>query len=121
MSTPPPPRRRRGHQKADPEAVGKLTAPRKRLAPAAVINPVTGKVAGAKRGKVKLTSWMDEEDAAEVRGTYLGTRDRTGYRSLTAMINAAVMAEVRRLQAEHHRGKPYPPAKPGDVPTGRPL
>jgi hypothetical protein len=116
------PARRRGARKAAPGAVEKLTAPRgKRLSKAPEQNPVTRKVAGVKPEKTKMTSWMPKEDAAQVRAAFLATRQFTDYRSLTDMINTVVLREVRRLQDEHNGGKPWPGARPGDVPTGRPL
>jgi hypothetical protein len=120
MSTASSPAPRRG-KKASAEAVEAVTAPRPRLAKAPVKDPVTGKAEGVKAAKTKLTSWMPVEDAGQVRAAFLATRGKTGYRSLTDLINTAVMKEVRLLQTEHNRGRAWKPAKPGDVPTGRPL
>lgn len=69
----------------------------------------------------KTAWWQLPEDAGRMRAAYLRTRDKTGYRSLTEMINAAVMAEVTRLEARYHGGRPWKPVPAGEIGTGRPV
>lgn len=131
---------RRRVTKADLAAMGQpVTRPRKRAAKATVpavlqavpvkaasAKPAAKRVAGRKpgnegrHGKVKVAVWMDPEDAAQVRGTFLGTQDETGHSSVGALMVAAVLNEVERLEKRYNGGEPYPPAPPGTVPTGRP-
>lgn len=40
--------------------------------------------------------------------------------SLSEFINRAVMAEVRRIEAAHNGGQPFPPLPAGALPQGRP-
>src|SRR3954454_5153590 len=135
MNTNGTPAGRRRVTKADLAAVGQpVTRPRKRAAKARVpavvkvepVKPAAKRVAGRKpgkegrHGKEKVGIWMDPEDVAQVRGTFLGTQDETGHPSVGALMVAAVLNEVERLEKRYNGGEPYPPAPPGAVPTGRP-
>src|SRR4051812_17069489 len=117
MNTNGGPSGRRRVTKADLAAMGQpVTAPRKRAAKAMVpavakavpakavpVKPAAKRVAGRKRsnegkqGKEKVGVWMDPEDAAQVRGTFQGTQDETGYPNLSALITVGALNEVERL------------------------
>lgn len=122
----------RHHTTPDPGAVADLTATRAgRIEKAPEEDPVlaaAGKPARAARrpapapgSKEQLKVWVSAEDAARLRAVFLNTRTETGNRSLSDLVVRAALKEAKRLEKAHHGGKPYEPAAPGDLPTGRPI
>lgn len=74
---------------------------------------------GVEGATVKLPFMLSAEDAAQVRGTFLATIDRSGYERLGHLIRTAVLEEVDRLEEKYHGGKPWPLLKRGRrLPTG---
>lgn len=69
----------------------------------------------------KVTFYQDAEDTARVRAAILHTMVTEGSRNLSQFVNAAVMAEVERLEARYNDGKPWPPVASGEMPQGRPM
>lgn len=84
--------------------------------------PTGSPLDGASGATEKMTFALSAEDAAQLRGTFLATMDRSGYERPAHLIRTAVMAEVRRLQVEYHDGDPWPPLEPGRrLPGGPPV
>lgn len=80
---------------------------------------VTGAPGYGVREQLKV--WSPSGLPAVVRGAYLATRNETGDRSVSDLVNRAIERELRRLAKAHHDGEPFEPAGPGIVPTGRPV
>ncbi len=76
---------------------------------------------GAKKPRAKVSFYQDPEDTNRMRGAILHTMTTEGSRTLTQFINAAVLAEVERLEAKYNGGRPFPPIGPGELPQGRPM
>lgn len=56
-----------------------------------------------------------------MRGAILHTITTEGARKLTQFINAAVMAEVERLEAKYNGGQPFPAVGARELPQDRPM
>lgn len=69
----------------------------------------------------KVTFYQEKTDTDRVRGAILHTIPQEGVRTLSSFVNDAVMKEVERLEREYNGGKPFPPARSGELPQGRPL
>lgn len=125
------PTRRRGAV-PDAGAVADLTAP---PAPAGVLtkapeqDPVLaaarpdhrrrGATGAALREQLKV--WGAPGLPGRLRAAFLATREETGYRSVSELVEHAIEVELRKLERKHHGGKPWEPVQPGIVPTGRPI
>ncbi|MCY0905797.1 ParB family protein [Arthrobacter sp. H14-L1] len=59
------------------------------------------------------------EDADQVRAAFLAAGHVEGYASISELIEAATLKEVRRLQRKHHNGKPWEGAGPGALRPGQ--
>jgi hypothetical protein len=69
----------------------------------------------------KVTFYQDADDTARVRAAILHTMVDEGSRNLSQFVNAAVMAEVERLERKYNNGKPWPAVRSGEMPQGRPM
>ncbi|WP_193073076.1 MULTISPECIES: ParB family protein [Brevibacterium] len=69
----------------------------------------------------KVSFYQRREDTARVRGAVLATRLDEGHRSMSEFINAAVLAEVERLEAKYNDGEPFPPVDANRGHAGRPM
>ncbi|GAB2722861.1 ParB family protein [Arthrobacter bambusae] len=58
-------------------------------------------------------------DAGQVRAAFAAAGHLEGYASISELIEAATLKEVRRLQRRHNNGKPWEPLPPGSARTGR--
>lgn len=66
-----------------------------------------------------FSPYFTQEDADQVRAAFLAAGAAEGYRSVTDMIEASVLREVKRLQRKHNQGKTWDPAPPGALRPGR--
>ncbi|MHA7191882.1 ParB family protein [Arthrobacter sp. MDT2-16] len=56
----------------------------------------------SKRKPASFTPYFSQDDAGQVRAAFLAAGQAEGYRSVTDLIEAAVMREVKRLQRKHN-------------------
>ncbi|MDQ0212119.1 ParB family protein [Arthrobacter bambusae] len=57
--------------------------------------------------------------AGQVRAAFATSGEAEGYASISELIEAATLREVRRLQRKYNKGKPWEPLPPGSARTGR--
>lgn len=70
--------------------------------------------------KIKsFSAYFTEADAEQVRAAFLAAGRLEGYASVTELIEAAVLREVRRLQRRHNGGKKWPGVPAGALRPGR--
>lgn len=69
----------------------------------------------------KVSFYQSREDTARMRGAFMATRAEEGYRSMSEFISAAVLAEVRRLEAKYNDGEPFPAIEADRGHAGKPL
>ncbi|KRE45107.1 hypothetical protein ASG92_12300 [Arthrobacter sp. Soil736] len=60
-----------------------------------------------------------EDEAGQVRAAFLAGGAPEGYASVSDLIVAATMREVRRLQGKHNAGKKWPGVPSGALRRGR--
>ena len=58
-------------------------------------------------------------DADQVRAAFLAAGEFEGYASLSELIEAATLKEVRRLQRKHNNGRAWDGASPGSLRPGQ--
>ena len=66
-----------------------------------------------------FTPYFRVEDAEQVRAAFLAAGRAEGYESVSDLIAAAVLREVRRLQRKHNKGRKWEPVKAGALRPGR--
>ena len=66
-----------------------------------------------------FTPYFTEADAGQVRAAFLAAGEAEGYGSVSDLIEAATLREVRRLQRKHNRGRKWEPAPAGALRPGR--
>lgn len=76
---------------------------------------------GKKAYPHKVSFYQDKTDTERLRGALLATQHQEGYRSMSAFIAAAVMAEVERLEATYNGGQPFPQVSAKGGQLGRPM
>lgn len=69
----------------------------------------------------KVSFYQSREDTSRMRGAVLATRDDEGHRSMSEFLNAAVMAEVERLEEKYNNGEQFPPVEANRSHAGKPL
>lgn len=69
----------------------------------------------------KVSFYQDPDDTARLRAAFAHTHATEGYRSMSDMIDRAVMAEVARLENQHNGGQPWQPVSARNIPQGRPV
>lgn len=69
----------------------------------------------------KVSFYQRREDTARMRGAILATRSEEGHRGMSDFINAAVLAEVERLEAKYNNGEPFPSVEADRGHAGRPM
>lgn len=69
----------------------------------------------------KVSFYQDPADTARLRAAFAHTHATEGYRSMSDMIDRAVMAEVARLENQYNGGRPWPPVSARNIPQGRPV
>jgi len=83
--------------------------------------PATPESQDGKRTRNKVGFYQDPNDSARMRAAFIHTRAETGTRSLSAFIDQAVMAEVRRLERTYNEGQPWGGVHAGTIPPGPPV
>ncbi|WDF35135.1 hypothetical protein PTW37_16675 (plasmid) [Arthrobacter agilis] len=73
----------------------------------------------SKNKPASFTPYFSQTDADQVRAAFLAAGHEEGYRSVTDLIEAAVMREVKRLQRKHNNGRKWEPVAPGTLRPGR--
>ncbi|MCY0903633.1 ParB family protein [Arthrobacter sp. H14-L1] len=63
--------------------------------------------------------YFTREDADQVRAAFLAAGHAEGYASISELIEAATLKEVRRIQRKHHNGHPWEGAGPGALRPGQ--
>ncbi len=63
--------------------------------------------------------YFTRDDADQVRAAFLAAGHAEGYASISELIEAATLKEVRRLQRKHHNGQPWEGAAPGALRPGQ--
>lgn len=72
------------------------------------------------KGKpASFTPYFTEEAAGRVRAAFLAAGGREGYASVSDLIEAATLREVRRLARKYNGGAAWDPAPPGSLRPGR--
>ncbi|MGW9405845.1 ParB family protein [Arthrobacter sp. NPDC055585] len=71
------------------------------------------------REPASFTPYFTEQDADQVRAAFLAAVGAEGHRSVSELIEAAVLREVRRLQRKHNNGRKWAPVKAGALCPGR--
>lgn len=66
-----------------------------------------------------FTPYFTAADADQVRAAYIHAGTDAGYRSISELIEAAVLREVKRLQRRYNDGQPWPPEPAGAARPGR--
>jgi hypothetical protein len=66
-----------------------------------------------------FSPYFTESDAGQVRAAFLAAGHLEGYASITELIEAATMREVRRLQRRHNAGREWPGVPAGVLRPGR--
>jgi Centromere-binding protein ParB C-terminal len=61
-----------------------------------------------------VSPYFTEEDADQIRAAVQAVGEFEGYSSITALVEAATLRELRRLQRKYNRGKKW-----AGVPAGR--
>lgn len=91
-------------------------------APAAVLPPVAPVGGAAAKPARRKEQWHDDaEELALLRAAYLHTHAAEGHRSWSAFVADVMRRERRRLETLHNGGRPWPPVRAGELPTGRPF
>lgn len=73
----------------------------------------------SQRKPASFTPYFTEQDADQVRAAFLAAGGAEGYRSVSELIEGAVLREVRRLQRKHNNGRKWVPVKAGALRPGR--
>ena len=73
----------------------------------------------SKQKPAGFTPYFSVEDADQVRAAFLAAGQAEGYKSVSDLIEAAVLREVRRLQRKHNKGKKWEPVQAGALRPGR--
>ena len=73
----------------------------------------------SKQKPASFTPYFSVEDADQVRAAFLAAGQAEGYKSVSDLIEAAVLREVRRLQRKHNKGRKWKPVQAGALRPGR--
>lgn len=92
-------------------------------APEPVAAPATQPSAAEseKKWRNKLSVYQDRDLTDRLRGAIIYTIPQEGPRSVSDFVNALIVRELDRLEAQYNEGKPFPPVGPKGVPQGRPM
>lgn len=66
-----------------------------------------------------FTPYFTEHDAAQVRAAFLAAGHHEGYASVSELIEAATLREVRRLQRKYDQSKKWEPVPAGSLRPGQ--
>ena len=67
--------------------------------------------------KVSITA--DSQILDRARSAFLMDGPRRGIRSFSAWVAEAIEEKTQTVEDEQNEGQPFPPTKPGIIPTGR--
>ncbi len=73
----------------------------------------------SKKKPSSFAPYFTRGDADQVRAAFLAAGQVEGYASISELIEAATLKEVRRLQRKHHHGRPWEGAGPGSLRPGQ--
>jgi hypothetical protein len=73
----------------------------------------------SKKKPSSFAPYFTRDDADQVRAAFLAAGHAEGYASISELIEAATLKEVRRLQRKHHHGQPWDGAGPGALRPGQ--
>ncbi|ERI35207.1 hypothetical protein IG195_21780 (plasmid) [Arthrobacter sp. TES] len=73
----------------------------------------------SKSKPASFTPYFTEDDAGRVRAAFLTAGRAEGYASISELIEAATLREVRRLQRKYNQSRPWEPAPPGALRPGQ--
>jgi len=73
----------------------------------------------SKKKPSSFAPYFTMEDADQVRAAFLAAGQLEGYASISELIEAATLKEVRRLQRKHNDGRPWEGAGPGSLRPGQ--
>ncbi|MFB8369797.1 hypothetical protein ACFC25_10590 [Pseudarthrobacter sp. NPDC055928] len=66
-----------------------------------------------------FTPYYTEEQAGQVRAAFLAAGEAEGFASISDLIVAGTMREVRRLQRRHNEGRKWDPVPAGTLRPGQ--
>jgi hypothetical protein len=66
-----------------------------------------------------VTPYFTEEDANQIRAAVDAVGHLEGYASITDLVEAATLRELRRLQRKYNKGKKWPGIPAGQMRPGR--
>ena len=66
-----------------------------------------------------FTPYFAIADADQVRAAFLAAGEAEGYGSVSELIEAAALREVRRMQRKYNKGRKWAPVKAGALRPGR--
>lgn len=75
----------------------------------------------AKKWRHKVSVYQDPDFTDRMRGAITYTIPQEGPRTLSDFINAAIEAEVERLEAKYNNGAQFPPVGAKGIAQGRPM
>ena len=73
----------------------------------------------SKKKPSSFAPYFTRKDADQVRAAFLATGQAEGYASVSELIEAATLKEVRRLQRKHNNGRIWEGAGPGALRPGQ--
>lgn len=73
----------------------------------------------SKKKPSSFAPYFTTSDADQVRAAFLAAGPLEGYASISELIEAATLKEVRRLQRRHNNGQPWDGAGPGSLRPGQ--
>lgn len=66
-----------------------------------------------------VSPYFTEDDADQIRAAVQAVGELEGYPSITALVEAATLRELRRLQRKYNGGKKWPGVPAGELRPGR--
>lgn len=73
----------------------------------------------SKSKPASFTPYFTEDDAGRVRAAFLAAGRQEGYASISELIEAATLREVRRLARKYNQSRAWEPAPPGTLRPGQ--
>ena len=73
----------------------------------------------SKKKPASFTPYFTEDAAGQVRAAFLAAGRAEGYASVSELIEAATLREVRRLQRKYNQSKKWEPVPPGSLRPGQ--
>jgi hypothetical protein len=73
----------------------------------------------SKKKPAQFTPYFTESDAEQIRAAFLAAGAAEGYGSVSDLIEAAALREVRRLQRKYNQGRKWEPVQAGALRPGR--